>query len=511
MDFAITNNSKLYDAKMQLTCDELTEANTELKVNLDVDRINSGENVLGNITVSLTQDYPGDASATLQLDVSCHLKLTALERTAKGEDAPDLEELKYKETILNGADPVLADGLIPVTIDGTGKVTYANVNTKWYKYANKEWANAIRLKSDIDSMYNVGNVIKEEDIDAYFVWVPRFKYKLWNVDQADGYVETALDASSPKTIELAFENKTTTPSTGTQNGEWLTHPAFTNFDVNGLWVGKFETGYRGATTKAGSYASSADVSKIIIKPNVYAWTSNTVKNMFYASYNYDRVNDSHMMKNTEWGAVTYLTYSRFGNGENMRINNNEDYKTGYSEANKSTCFTSTNSDCRKWGTTSDVTLAYNTDIGYLASTTGNITGIYDMGGGTHEYMASFLSGNYGNSGLVDSDYNSYNKYFDVYAADSSYYTYSKRILGDATGELGPFYWYNESNGNGYSHNAWNRNTSLFPTTEDLTKAGPWFVRGNNGYYGILSGILAFESKSGTNVPGYGFRVTLAIK
>lgn len=511
MDFAITNNSKQYDAKMSLKCDDVTVENTELTIDLDVDRINSGENVLGKIILVLNEDYPGDVDNKLDVQMSCKLKLTALERTSTGEDAPDLEDTKYKETILNGADPVLARGLIPVTIDNNGKVTYANINTKWYKYADKQWANAVKLKSNTTNMYNVGNVIKEEDIESYFVWIPRYKYKLWNVDQEDGYIESELESTSPQTVELTFETKSEEASVGTKNGEWLTHPAFTSLDVNGLWVGKFETGYNGATTRTEGYVSSADTSKIIIKPDVYAWTSNNVKNMFYASYNYDRAKDSHMLKNTEWGAVAYLAFSRFGDGPNMWINNHDDYKTGYSELFRATCISTYNSDCRQSGTTSQFTTLYNTEKGYHASTTGNITGIYDMAGGTYEYVAGFISGNYGYSQLKDSDINQYRNYFDIYPADTDYYTYSKGILGDATKEVGPFYWYKDGDGNNHSHDVWNRNVSMMPTTENLTKYGPWVVRGSSNYYGVFSGILAFENKSGKEAPGYGFRIALAIK
>ena len=34
--------------------------------------------------------------------------------------------------------------------------------------------------------------------------------------------------------------------------------------------------------------------------------------------------------NTKWGTVAYLQLSVYGSHENIRINNNSDYKTGYS-------------------------------------------------------------------------------------------------------------------------------------------------------------------------------------
>ncbi len=49
-----------------------------------------------------------------------------------------------------------------------------------------------------------------------------------------------------------------------------------------------------------------------------------------------------------------------------------------------------NRDCNRYGISSDITLPYNTETGYLASTTGNITGIYDMSGGSWEYVMGVM-------------------------------------------------------------------------------------------------------------------------
>ena len=52
--------------------------------------------------------------------------------------------------------------------------------------------------------------------------------------------------------------------------------------------------------------------EVVIKPSVYSWRNINVSNAFYTSYNYKRDLESHMMKNTEWGAVAYLTQSKYG-------------------------------------------------------------------------------------------------------------------------------------------------------------------------------------------------------
>ena len=130
MEFAITNNSKQYDAKFQVVCDGLEDDKAELEVVIEEDKtkITAGENVYGSITVTLKEDYPQPEAeegatelnvATLEAEVSCRLKLTALERTEAGDEALELDENRYRETILNGADPVLTKSLIPVTIDET--------------------------------------------------------------------------------------------------------------------------------------------------------------------------------------------------------------------------------------------------------------------------------------------------------------------------------------------------------------------------------------------------------
>ena len=49
---------------------------------------------------------------------------------------------------------------------------------------------------------------------------------------------------------------------------------------------------------------------------------NNVHTIIDTSFNYKRSSDSHMMKNTEWGAVAYLTLSKYGINKDININNN---------------------------------------------------------------------------------------------------------------------------------------------------------------------------------------------
>ena len=208
-----------------------------------------------------------------------------------------------------------------------------------------------------------------------------------------------------------------------------------------------------------------------------------------------------MMKNTEWGSVAYLSHSKYGINTEVRINNNSNYITGYAATDSS--------DQSKYpgttGTDASLTLPYNTSTGYKASTTGNITGIYDMSGGSWEYMASLRSETYGSSGFDSATLKSYNsKYYDEYDKNSNaWHTFNKRILGDATGEIGPFYYYQDADNNNRLHNSWYADASYF-----VASSKSWFGRG--GYYndGVLSGQFYFSHDTGVADGFSGLRLVL---
>jgi hypothetical protein len=408
----------------------------------------------------------------------------------------------YSESLLNGADPIVSDNLIAVNIADDGTVTKANVKEKWYSYQDKEWANAVILK-DESITYADGDKIPEDNIESYFVWIPKYSYQLWDLGEYDSLLDSEPNETSAHTIPIKFgtfdtnddnDGECTTPliSGETGNcavGDYMTHPAFINSGTNGLWVGKFETGYDGATTTSDAQVSSPDSTKIIVKPNVYSWRSNTVYNFFMASYNYNRNLDSHMMKNTEWGAVAYLSYSKYGINDEIWINNNSNYVTGCVGDSVSA---SSYNGCAN---------AYNTTTGYKGSTTGNITGIYDMSGGAWEYVAAYIDGKTSSSGFstTSGDLTTYAKYLDVYNASSDTNTYNYRILGDATGEMGPFY----KIGSSY-YNNWFQDPSGFVSSSD-----PWFNRGAGYSSGTNAGRFNF-SRSNGSADSLGTRLVLAV-
>ena len=103
------------------------------------------------------------------------------------------------------------------------------------------------------------------------------------------------------------------------------------------------------------------------------------------------------MKNDEWGAVAYLSKSKYGKqNEEVWINNSSSYITG-SAGNIASAVSNA-------GTTND----YTSTQGVKASTTGTVYGVYDMSGGAWEYVAAYVNNgdfnlkNYGSS-LVNGD------------------------------------------------------------------------------------------------------------
>ena len=504
LEFDVTNKSKDYDASVTINCGLTEEFKSYSEyVRIDTDLLNpfellSGSTKTGQVTVEMIKAFNEELTKDIQFE--CKLIATPKERDTLGEEY--IPSTKYVDPILNGADPVIKENLIPVTIADNGEVTYANTNKEWYNYENKEWANAVILVDSPSKKYQEGNIISENDIESYFVWIPRYRYQIFDEGNYTTYIESKPTESIAREIQIEFESNSTNPSAGSKQGEWLTHPAFTNFDVNGLWVGKFETGYEGATSIDTAQVNEENPNKIIIKPNVYSWRNSTVSNMFKTAYNYERNLDSHMMKNTEWGAVAYLSHSKYGINTEVRINNNSNYLTGYA----ATDGTDQSSSLGTYGTTSDITRPYNTETGYKASTTGNITGIYDMSGGAWEYVAGYMPGSNDQSGFTLTELTTYSTYLDFYPANATVTSYNGRLLGDATGEMGPFYNYADKDNINRYHNNWYNDYSHF-----VEYNLPWFHRGGSYMSGVLDGQFFFNGYTGGVYTNEGSRFVLTPK
>ena len=390
--------------------------------------------------------------------------------------------------------PELVSGMIPIKYDGTKWVKASTTTTNdWYDYTNKMWANAVMVTSETRGTYmnaSTGTTISEEDILAYYVWIPRYKYQLFNVDS------TTMD---PIEIQVEFEEGTPTKSSGTANGEWLTHPAFTlgTDELKGIWVGKFST------------TGSAETPTV--KPNIVMLINQNISTQFTTSQKFGTTTyltstgvskvDAHMMKNIEWGAVAYLKQSKYGLGTtDIGWNNYKSRLTGCG----STAGSASSTTCN----------AYNTTDGMLASTTGNITGIYDMSAYVGTNVMGVMQDNTGtntpmsgdssssNSGFTGKVYASGNfteysgvsfpnsKYYDLYSYGTSASDYTRRILGDATGEV----------------HGWYGDFAYFVFSDYS-----WFVRGYSGDdgYPASAGVFSFLERSGSPFPRHAFRSVLA--
>ena len=412
----------------------------------------------------------------------------------------------------SGANPpILSSNMIPVYYDeNSSSWRKADENNKvkkykWYNYDEKMWANSITVSSTNRSKYlsaSVGTEIPMDDILTMEVWIPRYKYKVFN------YNSDGTKTSSPQQIEITFEkeNKNTseiscsdsisgtdgkasetcklksTNATCTDslcNNKTYTHPAFTfgNEEIKGFWIGKFEL--------------TGTISSITTKPNLSSIRSQTVSsfetnimNMKNNNnqYGFSTNTDTHMIKNSEWGAVAYLSHSKYGTCTSgscteVGINNNSNYMTGCGSSPSSSSSTTCN--------------AYNTSNGMLASTTSNIYGAYDMNGGAHESAIANLISNDGtimisgnttseNSGYAGKLYNSGKytsvtgiaypnaKYYDKYSFSTDYTSRTSSKIGEAVKEV-----YNGSRGWYNDYSEFNYNVY------------PWSVRG--GYYDINSG------------------------
>ena len=425
--------------------------------------------------------------------------------------------------------PELVEGLIPVVYDGTNWVS-ADTSEKWYAYSEQRWANAVTTTETNRAKYQTpGTVIPMSDINTMWVWIPRYEYKFSNM--ATGYAGGT--AAQPGAIGINFIAKDATAPSDASN--YKVHPAFTlgTDQLAGIWVGKFETGNQTACTATSIVANSAcDLTTlgVQVKPNVSSWRGIRVSTAFTVSREMSNTGntyglnntttDSHMMKNTEWGAVAYLSQSIYGKYANTAYSgvNKEVYINNYWNNNE------TLTGCSAVGpaTASATSCAYTyekSNTGTGASTTGNIYGVYDMSGGAYEYVMGNMkaSGNTqpqsgsstssnNNSGFtgINSDGTQVSgraypaaKYYDTYNYSTSNNDHSTRyISGDATYEV--------SQGDGKT-NGWYSDYAYFVNT-----SAPWFIRGGHYSNATNAGVFGFDSSNGSAINGFSFRLILAV-
>ena len=385
--------------------------------------------------------------------------------------------------------PDLQDGaLTPVkwVEEPKGSGTYTMKETTpddpdWYSYTttDKKWANAITSDGSM------------------WVWVPRYAYQI-----ADNYhtnsttggtinIEflkgTTNEGATGKQI-VEYNSSTTSNFTKFPNG-YVIHPGFEySSTAPGLWVAKFEASRNNATSE-----NVGSGNTIKIQPGVQSWRSISINDIYTTCLNYAGTTlgnanlNSHMMKNTEWGAVAYLAQSSYGKNAEVWINPNSKFITGQAGTGPSVSSTTTTSP-------------YNSGNGPQASTTGNVYGVYDMSGGAYEYVAAYVNNgnpnltNYGLSLVNGEDYTK-----DVYTSSGDTqegnYNANSSKYGDAV--------YETSNHYSSTNGSWYEDNSKYPYS-----TGPFFHRGGEYLFKTGAGIFFFLSYSGSGYSYYGFRPVL---
>lgn len=443
--------------------------------------------------------------------------------------------------------PVLLEGMQAITFEeGKEKpIILKEEDAKqgvWYDYipqaqttengGTSKWANA--MTSD----------------GSMWVWIPRYAYKInWDKKEQTGKIDVVFLEGNTNynkegkdittlgyTIHPAFKDGKTT---GYSNGEW-------DKEITGIWVSKFEAGYAGQKNTA---SEDIEVRKTGLKyqrdaQNIFGKIEKDKTYMTYPvfigktySYNnievgeiydlllnlngeenpygFDKTADTHLMKNSEWGAVAYLAHSQYGrNGSKVTINNMDVSQaiysagtvTGYAgDTVKASANTIEKLDKKLENSYNNKSYAWYTKEGKLASTTGNIYGIYDMNGGSSEYTAGYISGideeramMYAKS-IVENKEST--KYCTVYSKGASTpstltenYEANKNIYGDAIVET-------SKRGNGYS--------SWFGETSNYVKESAGFFLRSGDYSRInYSGLFDFTNHSGHSFGSYSFHCAL---
>lgn len=446
-------------------------------------------------------------------------------------------------------EPILKDGMKAVYwVDNEGNVNannpQSNINpvfensdtfnkSNWYEYIEQtaindgktsRWANAVTQDG------------------SYYVWIPRYAYRIIYFDSEESKnaykegtlkEEDALEAGNIVGYSDARgivdsegkrpKNVTSTTEISVNEKYFRTHPVFdgnTNkggwdSKLTGIWVMKYEASRDDANeTEVGVGIIPKSV------PNVKSWGNTNISMMFsYARDAYNKngklntILNSHIMKNNEWGAIAYLADSKYGrNGTEISLNQCSNYITGagrglnQEENSELTGTSSFFNEMYQWANVTDIQ-KYNGVIGQLSSTTGNIYGVYDITGGTYEYVMGFYQDDNGNirtgTTSVDCGFNGYlsdetqkedgiefpiseKKYYQLYQKTSS----NGNDLGDAI----------------YETPRWYSDNYKFVNSSNIV-----FRRGGGYQVPGSAGAFYCSRATGAAYEYNGFRVCLAVK
>ena len=569
--FRITNTGTL-DATYNLKID-VVENNFRDKGDLEYTLRRNGEPVVENETLPYTDGYilvnqtiTTGGVDNYELEVKFKVDETDKNQNDNKnrrvdfkivvDSNEDAQEYVYKPLYKDnsGANiPELYQGLIPIYYNESNQIVIADVTQKWYDYDSHEWANAVLIdhtnKDIVNKFYNEdgtlkdGGIVTTDDILQMYVWIPRYKYQLFNANN-EGVPKQIINIAfetgedNTGTVSCNIANNGVETCTNASNGEWYTHPAFTfgDTELGGIWVGKFEP----SDPKDANGRQVNEINEITILPDKTSMTYKNITTAFNAEravetnskYNLNSTEiDTHMAKNIEWGAVAYLTQSIYGiyKDENtcniagmIKDNcevwiNNTAQGTGIGGTwpyggTYTGCVGDSVIAAVKWNTEEntvakcDEDKRWNTANGVKASTTGNMYGLYDTVGGTWEYVMALIMNKEGTELYYNTDVSGVDnsnmpnvKYYDIYTFSDSELTYERGHLGDATREtLANF---------GKNPGGWNGDLTDFPYV--ITSAvWPWFLRG--GYYsdGAWVGVFSIGRANGGAPSIYSFRSVL---
>ncbi len=460
--------------------------------------------------------------------------------------------------------------------------------------STKKWANAVTVKAEgtkeaaeenliagskTREQYQkaeTGTSILQEDILGMYVWIPRYAYKItkgYHEGSTDektvcGEIDVKFIGGTKDTISdgniVAYNAETTENFTHFPDG-YVIHPAF-NVEtgsgikrLSGIWIAKFEasssntskenenlgtnygssdgTKYSGTDTES---EPTVGVDEVTVRPNVTSWRNINVKNCYIACTNMVKENniqglstsaDSHLMKDTEWGAVAYLIQSEYGNQQkeddsDSGVWNNSYYEGDGCYGNRTGMIGSSRDDGTNYEWTKQenneirkqdgvVTITYKdtkngdkkeiktfyeywTSNGVKGSTTGTIYGIYDMAGGAWEYQAScriIYMGEKVNTELVNFFNNVLIQHKTIITEGTSP-QYLVEGNGNARIETG-------SGESSVTGNSWNDDNSLIPGL-----AYPFSICGGRFDQRKEAGVFSSKRETGDGGVNRGFRPVL---
>ena len=467
--------------------------------------------------------------------------------------------------------PQLMEGMTGIYWDESGKEVEVNVDNQdnWYDYSAQKWANAVTK----DSNGNITGYWVWIPRYAYKIETNRYTNTVGKISVKFLQGTTNKDESNAE-ISTAYPE-----TTGATMSAYVVHPSFINGTLNhymngewykeisGYWVAKYPAGFQANTitnnngTLSTTISNSSDtvvysnknytsyhanmttnalsqnltssgyasqkLSYPVFKPLTYAYNNistgdaYTISKEIASASSFYGLNstktDSHQMKNSEWGAVAYLTQSSYGrNGTEISLNN---YYTTESSPWR-TAITGMCIDGTSGSKSTTLGNAYNTTVGVKGSSTANVTGIYDLNGCVWERTAAYISN--GNASLssygksyanTTANANGYQtlstKWATVYPYNSSSDSYTNNY-SVYSGKKSTTYGFGdavlETSTTGSGSPSWNGDCSDFPGP-----SSPFFGRG--GCYGdtSLTGLFAFDDTIGGPYYDAGFRSVIVIK